>query len=293
MKKLATALFLLLLVACSATQNLSKKSDQGLWDLAHLSDEELTMANELLVYGLEHEAIYTLIDTLKPISSLGYSLSYPIAKKAEMNDGDKHVVDITKDSSKTALDELRKWNNVLAALSNERFTFLLIPFKQTRQGKRNLQILVCRRDLLKELILDKAEFFAQWGFTENTHPATLLTTIEYEDRNDRFRAYGYLFGYPEYAVDFFVQASISEEVTGDFVKRDFFHMPVAVGTSGYFTYAIPKGSQPTAIDSSIYNRASATLKKYRSAKESYLNADGQLNAISYLSDVYKSLRVNQ
>ena len=124
-KALLPIIFLLVLVSCTATRNIGTNAKTQLWDLSQLSPEELKMANELLTYGLEHEALYTLLDTLKPISSLGYTLSFPLAKDAEMKDGDKAVVSLEADSSKMALDELKKWNNVLEALSTENLEFLL------------------------------------------------------------------------------------------------------------------------------------------------------------------------
>ena len=253
----------------------------------------MTMANELLAYGLEHEALYTLLDTLKPISSLGFPLSYAIAKDSSMRDGDKTVVDFSSDSTQLAFNELVKWNNVLEALSDKEFTFLLIPFKRPWQGKRNLQLLVVRNDLLAKLLTEKAAFFGQWGFSANADPATVLTTIEYESRNDRYRAYGYLFGYPEHAVDFFVEASITEEETGEFVKRSFFSMPVAVGTSGYFTYATPKEYIPGEVDSVIYRKASAKLETYNLLKQNYLKPDGKVDALKLVQDYWKKPVSNQ
>ena len=93
---------------------------------------------------------------------------------------------------------------------------------------------VCFPSCLKDRHL-----FGQWGFTANANSATVLSVVEYENKNDRYRAYGYLFGYPEHAVDFFVEASITEEETGEFVKRNFFTIPVEAGNSGDFTYAVP------------------------------------------------------
>lgn len=285
--------FLVVLTSCAGTKELNSTFKYSFWNLSELSESELQMANKLLSYGLEHEALYTLLDTLKPMSSLGFPLSYPIAKAGEMKDGDRLVVDLRSDSTQMALSELKKWNKVLKSLSNEMLSFHLIPFKHTWQGKRNLQILVCRKDVLEKQMSEKAEFFGQWGFTANSDPTTILTVSEYENRNDRYRAYGYLFGYPDHAVNFFVEASISEEETGEFVKRDFFSMPVAVKKNGYFTYAIPEGYKPDQRDSSIYYAASATLEHYELLKADYTNSVGQIDAIRLISDFWKKNPFNQ
>lgn len=286
MKKLIFPLLLVFTFSCASTRDLGQGVND-FWNLSSLTTEERKMANELLAYGLEHEALYTLLDTLKPISSLGYSLSYPLAKDSLMKDGDKAVVQIGTDSIDKALHELEQWNNITSALSNEQLTFLLIPYKMPWNGDRNLQLLVVRNDIFSDLLSQKAEFFGQWGFTQNADPSTVLTAVEFESRNDRFRAYGYLFGYPEHAVDFFVEASISEEETGEFVTRNFFSMPVAVGKTGYFTYATPKGYEPDERDSSIYYAAESTLGKYIELKESYTEEKGKLNAIRLISDYWQ------
>lgn len=288
MKKLAPLILLLALVSCTTASKLGYSSKTRLWNLNDLSPKELKMANDLLLYGLEHEALYTMLDTLKPISSLGFPLSYPIAKTGEMKDGDKDIVDLGADSVQMALNDLNSWNKILKTLSTDDLEFLLIPFKQTWQGKRNLQVIVCQKDLLAKLIAEKAEFFGQWGFTPNANPSTVLTALEFEERNDRYRAYGYLFGYPDHAVDFFVEASISEEATEEFVKRDFFSMPVAVGKSGYFTYAIPKGYIPDQKDSSIYYSAAASLKRYELLKSKYINSDSEVDAFRLISDFWRN-----
>ncbi len=249
--------------------------------IGELSEKERSMTNELLTYGLEHEALYTLLDSLKPMSSLGQALSFPLAKKEGMTDGHRQVVNIESDSIQLALKELDSWHRILKVLSTDELQFLMIPFRKPWDEKRHLQILVCRKDEFQKTLEKEAAFFAQWGFTAHADPATVLTTIEFESKNDRYRAYGYLFGYPEHAVDFFVKASITGEETGEFVTRDFFHMPVAAGEKGYFTYAVPKDYVPVRSDSVIYNRATATLKRYNQLKRRY-QEDGLSGTLSLI-----------
>ena len=287
-KEFLPTILLLVLVSCTATKNIGFSPKIKLWNLSHLSSKEIIMANELLTYGLEHEALYTLLGDLKPISSLGQPLSFSLAKTNEMKDGDEQVIDTQLDSIAIVLKTLESWNRILDALSNDQLEFVMVPFKQPWDGKRNLQILACRRDLLNQLFIDKAQFFGQWGFTKNSDISTVLTTIEFESRNDRYRGYGYFFGYPDYAVDFFVDASISQEQTGEFVKRDFFHLPVAVGTDGYFTYATPKGYMPNQLDSSIYYRATTALDYYESIKRKYVTSEDQMDALLLISDYWRS-----
>ena len=286
MKKLVAIALILLGYSC-ASSKYGLQSPLSTWDLSTLTREEIEIANKLLSYGLEHEALYTLLDTLKPISSSGFSLSYPIAKDSTMNDGDKDVVDPLSDSTRLNFDELKTWNKITRALTTRELTFLLIPYKQPWNGKRNLQLLVVRNSVFSKLLKRRASFFGQWGFTANANSATVLSVVEYENKNDRYRAYGYLFGYPEHAVDFFVEASITEEETGEFVKRNFFTIPVEAGNSGDFTYAVPVNYIPTNTDSTLYQKAIDRLEFYQKLKSQYRSSNGKLKAIKLLEDHYK------
>ena len=168
---------------------------------------------------------------------------------------------------------------MLSALSFGNYQFLLIPFRKIYDGERKLQFLVCRRDLLDSLLVEHAAFFAQWGFVPDTDPAVILTAMEFEAQHDRYRAYGYLFGYPKHAVNFFVEASQSEQETGEFVKRSFFQIPVYAKESGYFVYALPEAFQPLSVDSTKYHNAVNVLEGYQALLPKYVDDKGQLSSI--------------
>ena len=147
-----------------------------------------------------------------------------------------------------------------------------------------MQILVCRKDLLGDLLQDNAPFFAQWGFVSKSNPAVVLTAIEFEQRNDRYRAYGYLFGYPEHAIEFFVNASIDYQKTDTFVKRSFFNIPVFAGVKGHFTYALPENVTPSVKDSLLFKKASKILNEYKAIRPKYVNGKGALKSVKLLRD---------
>lgn len=282
---------LLILVGCKQTSSLIQQplasNSVPFPAYENLSDLDKERADTLLAKALDHEALYSLMSDLKPMSSIGFALSYPLGKDSTQTDGQHDIVPIKLDSIQTALAELRSWNRVLKALSFDDYQFLLVPFKQVWEGKRNLQILLCRTDLLDSLLLVHAPFFSQWGFTSGIDPAALLTAIEFEQKHDRYRAYGYLFGYPRHAVDFFVQASQEQQRTGEFVQRSFFHIPVHASESGYFTYALPKDFQPLALDSAKYYQASGVLEKYRELRPQFVNTAGNLKAVELYRNWWK------
>jgi hypothetical protein len=249
-----------------------------------LSATDRDRADSLIAFALDHEALYSLMADLKPISSIGFSLSFPLGKDSTQQDGQHDVVNVSADSVQTLIRDLESWYRVVDALSFGDYQFMLLPFRQVWDGKRNMQVLLCRADLIDDLLEEQAPFFAQWGFVPGTDPAVLLTAIEFEDKHDRFRSYGYLFGYPRHAVDFFVEASLEQEETGEFVSRDFFQIPVYAGEKGYFTYAVPKDYETGSRDSLIYNSAQKVLEEYRELRPQYLDKQGNLEAIELYRD---------
>ncbi|HAK11017.1 MAG TPA: hypothetical protein DIW54_11510 [Chitinophagaceae bacterium] len=213
------------------------------------------MADSLLRWALDHEALYTLCDTLKPMSSVRmYRL--PLLSPQQT----------TRDSAQQILNQL---NRVAQALRSTELSFIVNPFERSDSIYKNIELYAIRNHRLKQLIQEKEIFYGKLGIAPNTTPDAVLAITEYEQKYTRWQSYGYLFGYPEHAVQFFVQAGKQQDSTGKFVQRDFIHIPVAVANSGYFTYAVPKGYAPTAIDSSIQQSARLTLSRYQLLKKQY------------------------
>ena len=259
-------LLLLLSVACSSPPTASERLSGTGFDRK--------LADSLLTLAFDHEALYTLLADIKPMSSI-CNLSMPLARQDSSGVNDA----IAPEQKRAYLQQIERYQKVLEALETDDIGFMISPFKQDHEGKRTLQITAYRRSRLNRMVGEYQSFFGQWGFVSGTHPEILIHTIEYEAKGERFRGYGYLFGYPRHAVDFFVQAALSEERTGEFVKRDFFSIPVFVNRPGHFVYAVPKGYQPTETDSAVYRRAVQVLDHYKSIRPEYLRADSSLRAL--------------
>lgn len=262
MKKLfILAIIVSLFTACSSSRQLHNNG---------LSDYDKALADSILAYALDHEALFTLADTLKPISSVRF-LRCAVAKDSTMNDGDAAV---TKGDS--LLRQIERYQEACAALSTGDWQFILVPFNRTDKNVRNMEIYVVRRSKFNRELAEHPAFWGQWGFTPSADPAVVLPVIEFETKLDRNRAYGYLFGYPDYAVDFFVEAAKRQEqdTAHKLVPRDFFAIPVYAGNKGYFTYAIPKGYEPTDVDSSLYRKAAITLERYKALRDEYKTPTG-------------------
>jgi hypothetical protein len=280
------AALLALVVGCRSLQ-VSELKGQSVFFPAYesLSASERKKADSLLTVALNQERIYTLMARLKPVSAVGYSFQYHLAKDSTQASGEKNVINISADSVGRMLEELRQLHRIANALSFDDIKFILIPYKQIYKGKRHLQFLVCRQSLIDSVVNVHQSFFGQWGFTSGVDPNTLITTIEFEEKNDRFRAYGYLFGYPEYAVDFFVKADQEYAKTKIFVKRDFLQIPTFARPDGHFTYAIPKGHRTTEIDSTLYRKAGNVLRQYRNTREAFVK-DNVFHPVEYLRRQY-------
>ncbi len=284
MKKFITFLFFVQLVSGCALPPTNKSESNTVSfpfpKYEALKGEDKERADSLLAHALDHEALYSLMGDLKPISGIGFSLSFYLGKDSTQTSGQSDIVNIEADSIQAIIAELESWNRVLDALSFDQYQFMLVPFRQVWKGKRNLQVLVCRTDLLDSLVQSRAAFFSQWGFVTGTDPAVMLTAIEFEEKSDRFRAYGYFYGYPEHAVDFYVKADLDKEETGEFVKRKFFHIPVHEKKEGYFTYALPENFEPLPQDSTTYYRAQEILAGYRNMRPDFIDSAGNLQAVA-------------
>jgi hypothetical protein len=219
-----------------------------------------SMADSLLRWALDHEALYTLADTLKPISSFkGWRLPLLSVDRRQ------------RDSARQVCESLQQ---VAAALSNQRVQLVYNPFERPDSIYKNIEVYAVRNSVLAQRIRQQADFYTALAITPSSGAATVLAITEHAGKYQRWRSYGYLFGYPSLAVDFFVQAGRQQDSTGQLVARDFFHVPVQAAQQGYFTYAVPKGYQPMPSDSAIYHRAQATLQRYKRLRQRYQRSSG-------------------
>ena len=225
-----------------------------------MSFEEKNLIDSIFAKALDHEALYTLLDTLKPISSIKF-YKFPL-------------LSLNKEQADSASTALFNLQNAINKLNSKTFSFILNPFERKDSIYKNFELYVVRNRKLATTISNQQSFYNSIGISPLAKPETVLAITEYENKYNRWRSYGYLFGYPNYAVDFFVDAGKTQDSTNKFVKRDFFAIPVFAGDRGYFTYAIPKDFKTNEIDSSIYNTALATLNKYKKIRLKYEQING-------------------
>lgn len=207
------------------------------------------MADSLLSLAFQNEALYSLHGPLKPIST--------VAQFSMLLDSITHLPSDSADFYRfMQLQKVANW------LSNERFDFVIIPFARLFNHQRTMQMVVANRTQLAEELLYRRDFWFYWGLVPESSPAVVITVMENAEKYRRFEGYGYLFGYPQYAVDFFVEAARSHDETGEFVSRSFFRMPVYSGQSGRFVYALPENAEPRMEDLEIRLKAERILNRF-------------------------------
>ena len=217
-----------------------------------------TRAETLLLKALDGEALYTIAAAIKPMSS-GISSLQVDAAAPDLTDAD------------TLRQILAAWTcggEIRATLHH---------FAAVYQGKRPLDAVVFNVPRMRALVKDRAAFFGPYGLSPASDPLEVLMAVEYDQTTARLRGYGYLFGYPDYAVDFFVQASDSQKASGTFVERDFISLPTVLGER-HFVYAAPKGHQPNEADTALRAATEKVYQEYVARRARHIT-DGSASGV--------------
>jgi hypothetical protein len=139
-----------------------------------------------------------------------------------------------------------------------------MPYADPHEERRSYHAWVADRAAVAALLRRRADVFAPHGITPATRPAELLAIVERLPRSDRYRCYGLLFGYPEHAVEFFVQADKERDKhPKGIAPRRFVNIPTFKSKTGRFVYAVPKAHQDNAADQALRNAAAPILDAYR------------------------------
>jgi hypothetical protein len=229
-------------------------------------------AEDTLLKALDGEALYTIAGGLKPMSSGFVSASIAI-----------DAPDLTETES--LRQELNAWTcgGELAATVHH--------FAQVYQGKRSLEAVVFHRPALRTLLTRHAAFFSPYGLSASSDPIEVVMTVEYDPTPARFRGYGYLFGYPDYAVDFFVQASITQQereknpVPGveALVPRDFVSLPTVRGERR-FVYAVPKGHVANEADAQLTAATDALFADYSARRARHIKGNSAAGVLALVRE---------
>lgn len=246
----------------------SSAAERGCFDLRDLAPDERRDAERLLLAFGDREGLYTLAGGLKPISSDVGDLSIRIAP--------------TLDTA--ALSALDRQRRVAAALRCGDIGFTVEVFTATQKRRdssevRATSMVVYHRGAVRRTVEAHRAFFATLGVTPSTDPREVLSAVENAPRAPRWRGYGYLFGYPDDAVDFFVQAGEEGDRIGSIVPRDFrridtyFRFASNEGPMPTFVFAVPKGSAPSAAEQALRAAAAPIYARYTAERAQRIRAD--------------------
>lgn len=236
-----------------------------------LAPADRRVAEHLLLRLGDGEALYTLAGGIKPLSSDVADLQLRVAPTADS-------------VSLAQLDQLRR---VTAALHcGEIGAFVqLFAAPQRRADStlvRSSAVVLYHRRSLRALVERQAPFFAALGVTPAADPRDLVEAVEHAERAPRWRGYGYLFGYPDDAVDFFVRAGIEGDRTGQLVPRDFRRIETVrkfpetrdgPAVLSAFVYAVPKGAPEGDGDRRLRTAAAPAYARYVRERARFVAAD--------------------
>lgn len=162
-------------------------------------------------------------------------------------------------------------------------------FAAVYQGSRSLEAVVFHRPALQALLGRHAAFFAPYGLSPSSDPMEVVMTVEYAPASPRLRGYGYLFGYPDYAVDFFVTAAETQRLeeektgTGTLVPRDFVSLQTARGERR-FVYAVPKGHEANEADRALKTAADALYAEYAGRRARHVTGDSAAGVLALVRE---------
>jgi hypothetical protein len=220
--------------------------------------------DELALRLLDHETLYTLGGGIKPIGDGFWHTSFPI-----------------QEASSPEVETVRRRLAQLP-LPPEFQTGVLV-FATPFEGKRIASAFLAHRPSLQALIQRRPDVFASLGIGPELEAQVVLEKIDRGPQAARWRAFGLVYGYPEYAIDFFVAAGESQAKDGKFVKRDFIQIPTFASEHGRFVYAVPSGHIERDEDRALKAAVKPILERYRFWRSIYVG-DGRAGSLALLRD---------
>lgn len=119
---------------------------------------------------------------------------------------------------------------------------------------------------VREVVLRRDDVFGPIADLENFKVQQVMDYAESSTGANRWRAFGLLFGYPEHAIEFFVEADHQRSSDQEVYPRDFFHIPTYASETGRFVFAVPKGHVPTHEDLQLKENCKLILDAYRRSR---------------------------
>jgi hypothetical protein len=233
--------------------------------------DQLTLLHE----AADYEGLYTLAGGLKPMSSGFWQCSF--------------------EADEPDLRELHRVQELLKVLQNDVWYADVQIFDKIHDGERNAHAFVVHRKSLASMIERHESFWTPRGITPDTHPTEIVEIVDRMPRDDRWRGYGYLYGYPDEAVDFFVEAGIAADDGGEMgpgKDRQFTQIPTYAADSGRFTYAVPLEHVSTVADQALADRAAIILAAYVESRPRMKDTQSTTEELLRLNTRFGHLQMN-
>jgi hypothetical protein len=203
---------------------------------------------------LDSEALYTLTGGLKPVSEGFWRTRFP------------------KDEGESPL--ILETRRALEALPlDPAFEVGVLVFARANGEWRHASAFVAHRPSLQALIRRRSDVFAPLGITVTSPAWEVLERIDQAPDSHRWRGFGLMFGYPDYAVEFFVEAGKEKERTQEFVKREFVNLPTFVSDRGRFVYAVPLGHVLRREDLDLRCRVEIIFNHYLACRGAFISEE--------------------
>lgn len=216
-----------------------------------LSEDDQKFSRELLLKALDSEALFTVAGGMKPVSEGFFSTRFRVSPP---------------DTSE--LDRVRR---VIAPWRcGSSLEAGVLVFENLHEGERFAAGWIANRPALDVLLTDNADHFGRFGLTAQSSAESIMLSIERASQPDeRWRGFGLAFGYPKFAIDFFVRAGLHQRETGEFIERDFRQYPTFSRETGGFVYAIPQVTPEQACEVLLRKSCETTLSEYKRLRAAY------------------------
>lgn len=223
--------------------------------VSRLAEADQLESRKLLLKALDSEALYTLVGGDKPVSEGFYSTRFRIAPP-DVSEIEKH----------------RQLISVWTCGSS--ISSGIMTFEQLHDGERFAAGWLANEDALRQLRKTHSGYFEALGITESSTAESVMLSIERSSRpEERWRGFGLVFGYPDYAVEFFVRAGLHQRETGEFVERDFRQYPTIQRPTGGFVYAVPKVTREQSEEAELRERCRLVLEEYKGLRKEFCEGD--------------------
>jgi hypothetical protein len=235
-----------------------------------LDSHDRGVADDILLTLSDGEGLYTLAGGLKPVSS-GQVLSVRVEPDVDA-------------AALARLDQRRRVSRALQCGDISIFVQTFAAAQKSDDGRtlRVTEIVAAHRTSVAAAIRRHEVFFNRLGISPSADPFEVVAAVEHAERADRWRGYGYLYGYPDEAVDFFVRAGSEGDTTGTLVAREFRRIdtftrfPARAGGPpelSSFVYAVPAGAPETEAERRLRAVAAPVYARYVAERQTWVTAD--------------------